>query len=99
MNSYIDGGRLYVDIWSTKHFEVETEASPKSNIRQPGVKEVTAANCEAKGPGQPGFTITNSRTVLLDGQEVDFSSDTWTYRPDDAIKCVSPDDDNDEDDD
>lgn len=98
LNSYIENGRLYVDIWSTKHFEVKTHASPKSNIRQPGVKEVTAANCEPKGKGQPGFTITNTRTVLLDGQEVETTSDTWTYRPDDAIKCVSPDDATDKDD-
>lgn len=98
MNSYLDGGRLYVDVWSTKHFEVDTHASGKSNVRQPGVKEVTAANCEPKSAGQPGFTITNTRTVSLDGEEVDSSSYTWTYQPDDAIRCVSPDDDNDKED-
>ena len=96
LNSYIDGGRLYVDVWSTQHFEVDTYASEKSNVRQPGVKEVTAANCEAKSAGQPGFTITNTRTVSLDGEEVDSSSYTWTYQPDDAIRCVSPDDDDEE---
>lgn len=90
LNSYVENGRLYVDVWSTKYFEVETYASEKTNVRQPGVKEVTAANCEAKGPGQPGFTITNTRKVLLDGAEFRSDSYTWTYQPDDAIKCVSP---------
>lgn len=93
VNSYVAGGRLHVDIWSTPHFTVETSASPKTNVRQPGVKEVKAASCEAKGPGQPGFTITNTRRVLLDGELVEETSDTWTYQPDDAIKCVSEDDD------
>lgn len=90
-NSYISGGRLHVDIWSTKHFDVNTSASPKTNIQEPGVKEVSSPNCEAKGPGQPGFTITNTRTVLLDGEEVDQTSHTWTYKPDDAVRCVSGD--------
>ncbi|WP_062135927.1 VanW family protein [Demequina aestuarii] len=95
-NSYIAGGRLHVDVWSTEHFEVSTSASPKRNVKQPGVKEVTSANCEAKGPGQPGFTITNTRTVSLDGEVVEETSDTWTYKPDDAIECVSDDDEDDE---
>ncbi|WP_062076738.1 VanW family protein [Demequina globuliformis] len=93
MNSYISGGRLYVDMWSTPHFDVETYASDKTNVRSPGVKEVDSPNCEAKGPGQDGFTITNTRKVFLDGEQVDENVDTWTYAPDDAIKCVSPNDD------
>ena len=99
LNSYVDGGRLHTDVWSTRHFEVETVASPRTNVRQPGVKEVTSANCRAKSAGQPGFTITNTRTVLLEGEEVDSNSSTWTYAPDDAIRCVSPDDNRDEDND
>ncbi len=101
INSYVDGGRLYVDLWSTKHFDVTTAESPRSNVRQPGVKEVTSANCSAKSAGQPGFTITNTRTVMLEGDEFSKDSFTWTYKPDDAIRCVSPntpdDDDDDED--
>ncbi|MFN3867149.1 MAG: VanW family protein, partial [Demequina sp.] len=87
-NSYLNGGKLYVDIWSTEHFEVTTAASPKTNVVQPGVRDVTSESCEAKGPGQPGFTITNTRTVSLDGEVVDTNSHTWTYQPDDAIRCV-----------
>ncbi|WP_297082367.1 VanW family protein [uncultured Demequina sp.] len=96
INSYVDGGRLHVDIWSTPHFEVENSVGPKTNVTQPGVKEVRAANCEAKGPGQPGFTITNTRRVFLDGEQVDENIDTWTYQPDDAIECVTDDDEDDD---
>ncbi|WP_144276301.1 VanW family protein [Demequina sp. NBRC 110053] len=99
INSYTDGGSLHVDVWSTPHFEVETSASPKTNVTQPGTKEVRSANCEAKGPGQPGFTITNTRVVTLDGEEVDRNVDTWTYQPDDAIRCVSEDEQDDDSDD
>ncbi|MFW2513957.1 VanW family protein [Demequina sp. SO4-13] len=94
-NSYVANGRLYVDVWSTEHFEVTTSASPKTNITEPGVKEVSSANCAPKGPGQPGFTITNTRTVYLDDEQVDQTSNTWTYQPDDAIECVSDEGDDD----
>ncbi|MDN4472794.1 VanW family protein [Demequina zhanjiangensis] len=96
VNSYVEAGRLHVDIWSTPYYTVETQASGKRNVVQPGVTEVSAANCSAKGAGQPGFTITNYRQVFLDGEQVKDEDYTWTYRPDNAIRCVSPDDEDDE---
>ncbi|MFV0285735.1 MAG: VanW family protein, partial [Demequina sp.] len=92
-NSYISGNNLHVDVWSTKYFEVTTEASAKTNIKSPGVKEVSSANCEAHGAGESGFTITNTRTVKLDGEVVAEEPFTWTYQPNDAVVCVSDDDD------
>ena len=90
-NSYVENGCLHVDLWSTPYYTVETQASDRTNYRQPGVTEVTAANCEAKGPGQAGFTITNYRQVFLDGEQVKDESFRWTYKADNAIKCVSED--------
>ncbi len=88
MNSYVAGGYLHVDVWSKPHFTVTTYASPKTNITKPGVTKVSAANCEAKGPGEPGFTITNTRGVYLDGELVEKNRYRWTYKPDNAIQCV-----------
>jgi len=88
MNSYVANGHLNVDIWSTKYYRVETKASPKTNYRQPGVTVSKAKNCEAKGPGEPGFTITNTRWVYHDDELTEKRSWTWTYRADNAIKCV-----------
>ncbi|WP_084078925.1 VanW family protein [Demequina sp. NBRC 110057] len=92
LNSYVEGGRLHVDIWSTKYYDVTTSASDKTNVKSPGVKEVSSANCQAKSAGQDGFTITNRRVVKHAGETVKDTSFTWTYQPDDAIKCVSSDD-------
>lgn len=96
LNSYVSGGSLHVEVWSTPHFDVETYASERTNVRQPGVNEITSANCVAKSAGQPGFTITNTRELYLQDEMVDSESFTWTYQPDDAIRCVSDDDEDDD---
>ena len=88
MNSYVESGYLNVDIWSTPYYTVKTKASNKSNIKQPGVTESSAENCEPKGKGEAGFTITNTRWVYLGDELKEKRSWTWTYRPDNAIKCV-----------
>ncbi|WP_159451353.1 VanW family protein [Demequina sp. NBRC 110054] len=92
-NSYVEDGYVHVDVWSTPYYTVETQASDKTNIVQPGVDKISSANCAAKSAGQPGFTITNYRQVFLDGEQVKDESFTWTYNPDDAVKCVSASDD------
>ena len=90
LNSYIESGRLHVDIWSTPYYKVETRASQKTNIVQPTVTEVKSKNCEPKGKGEPGFKITNTRTVYHDDELVEERSWSWTYKPDNAVKCVDP---------
>ncbi|WNM25111.1 VanW family protein [Demequina capsici] len=89
MNSYVEGGRLHVDIWSTPYYTVQTQASDKTNVVQPGVKKLTSSSCSPKSAGQAGFTITNYRQVFLNGDQVKDESYTWTYAPDDAIECTS----------
>ena len=88
MNSYVSGGYLYVDIWSTKYYTVKTQASDKTNFTQPHIVENDAEDCEAKGNGEPGFTITNTRWVYLEDDLVEKRSWTWTYRPDNGIRCT-----------
>jgi vancomycin resistance protein YoaR len=87
MSSYVSGGYLYVDIWSTPYFTVKTEASPKTNIVQPGWVTYDDDQCEAKPKGQPGFKITNTRWIYLGDDLVDTESFTWTYRPDNGVRC------------
>lgn len=89
MNSYVESGYLNVDIWSTPYYTVKTKASDKSNFTQPHVVESSAKDCEAKPNGQPGFKITNTRWVYHEEELIEKRSWTWTYRPDNGIKCVS----------
>lgn len=90
MSSYVENNRLYVDIWSTPYFTVKTEASPKTNIVMPKTVEVDSPGCLNTGFGEPGFKISNTRTVFLDGTEVDKTTNTWTYQPDNKIVCKKP---------
>jgi len=87
MSSYVSGGYLYVDIWSTPYYRVETSASPKTNVVQPSWVTYDDDKCEPKSKGQPGFTITNTRKVYLGDELVDTNRFTWTYRPDHGVRC------------
>ncbi|MDN4475659.1 VanW family protein [Demequina sp. SYSU T00192] len=89
MSSYVTGGRLYVDIWSTPYYEVKTYASEKTNFVQPKKVESDRSTCLDTPMGNPGFTITNRREVFLDGDLVDESSYTWTYQPDNGVTCTN----------
>jgi vancomycin resistance protein YoaR len=88
MNSYVENGYLYVDIWSTPYYTVKTKASPKTNFVQPHVVEVAGAGCVPKGNGEPGFKITNTRWVYHDDELIEKRSWTWTYKPDNGQKCT-----------
>ncbi|WP_062288111.1 VanW family protein [Demequina phytophila] len=87
MSSYVTGGRLHVDIWSTKYYTVKTYASNKTNFVQPTSVESSRDGCLDTPMGNPGFTITNTREVYLKGEQVDKSSYTWTYSPDNGVTC------------
>ncbi len=88
MQSWVGGGELHVAIWSTKHFEVETTASQKSNVVQPTTVTHTGADCVPQAAGNPGFSITNYRKVYLDGELVKDEADRWTYKPDNQVVCA-----------
>ncbi|WP_430867517.1 VanW family protein [Demequina aurantiaca] len=87
MSSYVKNNSLYVDIWSTPYYTVTTYASPRSNVVQPTTVELDRADCQPSGGGSAGFTISNTRTVFLKGEQVDKTTDTWTYLPDNKIEC------------
>ncbi|HLT66923.1 MAG TPA: VanW family protein, partial [Microbacterium sp.] len=87
LNSYLANGRLHVEVWGTKHFEVQTSKSARSNVVAPTTRYSQAAGCIPQTAGNPGFRVTNTRIVLLDGEEVEKTSYTWGYNPQDAIVC------------
>ncbi|WP_062301989.1 VanW family protein [Demequina subtropica] len=89
LNSYVENNRLYVDIWSTPYYTVKTYASEKTNFVQPEQIESDRTGCISTVNGNPGFTITNTREVYLDGEQVDKSSYTWTYVPDNGVTCTA----------
>lgn len=88
LQGWVSGGQLHMRVWGTKYYEVKTSQSPKSAIRQPTVKVNNWAECVPSGAGQIGFTISNTRTRLLNGKEVDSKTYTHTYEPDHQIVCA-----------
>ena len=96
LHSYVSGGRLYVEVWGTKHFDVETSKSGRSRITQPTTRYNTQSGCISQPAGNPGFEVTNTRVLLLDGEEVERTSYTWRYNPQDGIVCGPPPSDDDD---
>lgn len=98
LQSYVSGGRLHVKIWSTEHYDVEESTSGKQDVVP--VKTVDRSgspDCEPYGGGEAGFAITVYRKVYLDGELVKDESDFWRYKPDDAVSCSAPKDDEEDD--
>ncbi|WP_062209004.1 VanW family protein [Demequina oxidasica] len=87
MSSYVKDNRVYVQVWSTPYFEVKTKASPKTNVVQPTTVELDSDECQPSNAGEAGFTITNTRTIYLDGDLVDTNVLKWTYKPTNKIVC------------
>jgi vancomycin resistance protein YoaR len=75
---------------------VETETGPRTDVEQPEVKETENPDLEPGARevkqelGGPGFTVTYTRRVLVDGDEKRDESYEWTYDPQDAYIEVGP---------
>jgi vancomycin resistance protein YoaR len=87
MQSWVAGGRLNVRIWGTKHFTVETSTSRRSNVVAPTTVHSSSPTCTPSSAGNPGFQVTVTRRVLLAGVEQGTTSDTWRYKPQNAVVC------------
>ena len=83
-------GRVYVRVWSTPYYTVETTTSGRSNVVSPTTVYSQSPTCSAQSAGNPGFTVTVTRTVFLEGVQQDHESWTVRYKPQNAIVCGAP---------
>lgn len=81
-------GQLHMRIWGTKYYTVESTQGPRTNYVQPKTTVNNWSKCVPSGAGQPGFTISNTRTRYLNGKKVDSKTYTHTYAPDNAVVCA-----------
>jgi vancomycin resistance protein YoaR len=86
INSYLENGRIYVDLWSTPHYEVEASSSGHFNPTTAKYRTKTDTPCSPSSP-KGGFTVTDYRKVYLDGEIVKDETQTWTYRAVPGIRC------------
>lgn len=88
LNSWVAGGRLHVQLWGTKYYQVKSSQSDQSNVRQPGTKVSDWSGCVPSAAGHPGFTIANTRERWLNDKLYDTKTYTHTYQPDDRVECA-----------
>lgn len=87
VQAWVADNQMHVRIWGTKYFTVESSTSARSNVKQPTTVYSQSPTCETQKAGNPGFTVTVTRRVLLNGEQVSTESNTWTYKAQNAIVC------------
>ena len=87
VQEWVADNQVHVRIWSTKYWTVETSTSARSNVKQPTTVYSQSPTCVASSAGNPGFRVTTTRTLSLDGAVKETKSFTWTYKPQNKIIC------------
>jgi vancomycin resistance protein YoaR len=87
VQAWVADGKTWVRLWSTPYWEVTSESGPKTNVVQPTTVYSQSPTCEPQSPGNPGFRITVTRTIKLNGEVVATEPYTWTYKPQNRVVC------------
>ena len=87
LQSFVKDGKVTVRAWSTPYYEVKSTTSGRSGVVYPKTQYSTAPGCIAQGAGSPGFTVTVTRKVYLEGELVKDEPRTWRYNPQNAVVC------------
>lgn len=87
VQSWVADGKTWVRIWGTPYWEVTSESSAKSNVVQPTTVYSQTATCSPQSPGNPGFSITVTRTLKLNGEVKAVEPFTWRYKPQNRVVC------------
>lgn len=90
LQSWVADGRLWVAAWSTPYWEVRHSTSGRSEVVPPKTVYNTEPECVPQSAGNPGFRVTVTRQLLLEGAVQSEESNTWRYRPQDAVVCGPP---------
>ncbi|MBU5424682.1 VanW family protein [Cellulomonas hominis] len=87
VQAWVADGRTWVRLWGTPYWEVTSESGPKTNVVQPTTVYSQSPTCEPQSAGNPGFRITVTRTIKLNGEVVSVEPFTWTYKPQNRVVC------------
>lgn len=90
MQSWVEAGRLHVAIWGTKYWTVESTTSGRSNVVSPSTVHSASPTCTPQSAGNPGFSVTVTRRLLLNGEVKETTKNTTRYKPQNAIICDAP---------
>lgn len=87
VQGWVEGGRVHVRIWGTKYWTVETSTSGRSNVVSPTTTYSQSPTCVPQSAGNPGFSVTTTRKLFLEGQLKDTDTFTWRYKPQNRVVC------------
>ncbi|MFB9954619.1 VanW family protein [Cellulomonas denverensis] len=87
VQAYVADGKTWVRLWSTHHFDVEITSGAKTNVVSPTTVYNTSPTCSAQSAGNPGFSISVTRNVLLNGQVQSTDNLSWRYKPQNRVVC------------
>ena len=90
VQAWVSGGRVYVRVWGTKYWTVESITSPRSGVVAPTTVYSQSPTCEASAAGNPGFSVTVTRKTYLNGALEKTESNSWRYKPQNKIICGAP---------
>ncbi|WP_421740592.1 VanW family protein, partial [Cellulomonas sp.] len=90
VQAWVSGGRVYVRVWGTKYWTVESSTSARSGVVAPTTVYSQSPTCEAQGAGNPGFSVTVTRRTYLNGALEKTESNSWRYKPQNKIICGAP---------
>ncbi|WP_454051269.1 VanW family protein [Cellulomonas sp. Marseille-Q8402] len=87
VQAWVADGKTWVRLWGTPYWEVTSESGPKTNVVQPTTVYSQSATCSPQSAGNPGFRITVTRTIRLNGEVVATEPFSWTYRAQNRVVC------------
>lgn len=90
VQGWVSGGRAYVRIWGTKYYTVESTTSGRSGVVQPSTVYSDSKTCSPQSAGNPGFSVTVTRKLFLDGKLEETTSSSWRYKPQNRVVCGEP---------
>jgi vancomycin resistance protein YoaR len=85
--SWVADGRLHVRIWGTKYWTVESTTSPRTNVKRPTTVYSQSKTCTPSSAGNPGFGVTVTRKLFLNGELKETTAKSWRYKPQNKVVC------------
>ncbi|WP_263118088.1 VanW family protein [Cellulomonas sp. RIT-PI-Y] len=87
VQAYVADGKTWVRLWSTPYYEVSISSGAKTNVVSPTTVYNTSPTCSASSAGNPGFSISVTRTVSLNGEVQGTDNLSWRYKAQNKVIC------------
>jgi len=87
IQSWVADGRVWVRLWSTKYWTVESTTSPRTDVVPTTTVYSQSPTCGNQAAGSAGFKVSVTRTVSLDGVVKETKTNSWRYKPSNKIIC------------